>query len=285
VQELAGMAASRITADLRRGFKNRRSSADAENLEAEIRDNALADFMESLELERAPKAKQEAVFTDLMNHLFGKTEFPCFPQAKGLNAVSNRKRKPRGKTKPKEKAAKRAWAYVGPPEEKVKSSSSQKTGRARKRNIYRLAVDLIDYPPMVDDFMGANTGIFREIEVAGDQTLEKLHLAIFKAFDREEMHGYEFQLSDKRMDPAAPRYTHPQIMTGDSDGNLVHDATVTTLDELGLVIGQRFLYWFDFGDDWWHGITVKGIGPHSLHRRYPRVMAKHGVSPPQYLEE
>ncbi len=35
-------------------------------------------------------------------------------------------------------------------------------------------------------------GIWRRIEVAGKQTLDDLHEAIFEAFDREEEHLYSF---------------------------------------------------------------------------------------------
>ena len=34
---------------------------------------------------------------------------------------------------------------------------------------------------------------------------------------------------------------------------------MTTIELLGLEIGRNFGYWFDFGDDWWHRITIEAI--------------------------
>ncbi len=49
----------------------------------------------------------------------------------------------------------------------------------------------------------------RVIEIRGDQTLEQLHQAIFKAYDRWEDHLYEFQFGKRPFDPAGPNYGVP----------------------------------------------------------------------------
>jgi len=137
--------------------------------------------------------------------------------------------------------------------------------------------------PVTEAFAKANPVVSRTIQIRGDQTLAKLHEAIFDAFDRDDQHMYEFQVGGKRpMDPMARRYVLP--MGDDSFGGQKPAGMVTrtTIDALGLKKGQAFGYWFDFGDDWWHQINVVAIheGPGS--GKYPRVTAKVGDSPPQY---
>jgi hypothetical protein len=59
----------------------------------------------------------------------------------------------------------------------------------------------------------------------------------------------------------------------------------TTIESLGLAVGRRFGYWFDFGDDWWHQINVEAIGDEVPGGKFPRVTKRVGKSPPQYAEE
>ncbi len=241
-----------------------------------MHDPILVNPFETEGFEKLPQAEREAVLTAMMRKLFDNGEL--------LEAVSGRQPKQKRQTKTRKKPAKGGWVYVGPPKEKEISPRKSAVAARKERRIYRLVVDIVGYPPFADDFMATHPDIVREIEIAGDQTLDKLHATIFKAFDREEEHGYEFQLSKKRMDRAAPRYAHPQLLDEDPDDELLHNAAATTLDELGLTVGQKFHYWFDFGDDWWHGITVKGIDAPEPRRKYPRVAGKRGNSPAQYPE-
>jgi hypothetical protein len=53
------------------------------------------------------------------------------------------------------------------------------------------------------------TPINRVIEIRGDQTLEDLHHAIFKAYDRFEEHKYQFQLGRGPFDPDGPNFGIP----------------------------------------------------------------------------
>jgi len=160
-------------------------------------------------------------------------------------------------------------------------SKKEQRGRAPEpggQRIYELEVSLFS-GPVTEEFAEANPVVSRTIQIRGDQTLARLHEAIFDAFDRDDEHMYEFQVGGKRpMDRKAKRYVLPEGDDGDSAGVV----TRTTLDALGLKKGQSFGYWFDFGDDWWRQISVVAIhdGPGS--GKYPRVTAKVGESPPQY---
>ncbi len=132
-------------------------------------------------------------------------------------------------------------------------------------------------------FARKNPVVRRTIEIRSDQTLADPHRAIFAAFDREEEHLYEFQFGKRPMDPKGTRYvlsrTDDALDGGAQIGGVV---TRTTIASLHLKVGDRFSYWFDFGDDWWHQINVEKIEPGSPEGTYPRVVSQVGESPPQY---
>ena len=50
-------------------------------------------------------------------------------------------------------------------------------------------------------------------------------------------------------------------------------------------VGDRFGYWFDFGDDWWHQINVEGVEDKVPRGKFPKVTKRVGKSPPQYADE
>ena len=69
----------------------------------------------------------------------------------------------------------------------------------------------------------------------------------------------------------------------------VHDARIrgaysTNLEDLKLNIKVNLYYLFDFGDSWWHEITVLSINDLNIgaNKGYPKIMKKAGKSPPQY---
>lgn len=152
-------------------------------------------------------------------------------------------------------------------------------------NIYTLEVFIIS-GPIGEKFAKKNRVISRTIEIRGDQTLEELHNAIFKAFDRFDEHMYEFQVGGKGPhDPKAKKYGIP--VRGDGMFEELHmtgSAEQTTLDDLKLKQDQSFGYWFDFGDDWWHQINVAAIEQKTPKSKYPKVTKKVGQSPPQYAD-
>jgi len=141
--------------------------------------------------------------------------------------------------------------------------------------------------PMTEKFLKKNKAVCRTIQIRGDQTLEDLHYAIFDAFDREDQHMHEFQVGGKGpMDPKAQRYVlsgafeNPIPGTPRAAGDLTH----TTIGSLGLKKDDAFGYWFDFGDDWWHQVSVVGIEEKAGSGKYPKVTKRVGDSPPQYVD-
>jgi hypothetical protein len=137
-----------------------------------------------------------------------------------------------------------------------------------------------------EEFAKANPVVSRTIEMRGDQTLRTLHNAIFRAFDRFDEHMYEFQMSKRPMGKGA-RYGIPDdepLFALLAPVQQAGDAGKTSLDSLALKPKQQFWYWFDFGDDWWHCITVKAIEEKTPEGKYPRVTERVGASPPQYVD-
>jgi hypothetical protein len=156
----------------------------------------------------------------------------------------------------------------------------------KESELYTLEVFLLS-GPVTKTFAKKNPVVSRTIMIRGDQTLEDLHHAIFDAFGRWEEHMYEFQFGKGPMDPKAHRYVLPgafQIELGEENPPAGR-VNQTRIDSLGLEVGRRFGYWFDFGDDWWHQINVEAIEHKAPASTFPRVSKRVGKSPPQYAEE
>jgi hypothetical protein len=155
------------------------------------------------------------------------------------------------------------------------------------KRLYTLNVTVVE-GPVTGAFTKANPLLSRTIEIQGDQALDRLHHAIFGAFDRWEQHMYEFQFGRGSHDEEADRYgiRPPFAMAPDpSDGRRsAGDAAETAVDSLGPYVDRSFGYWFDFGDDCYHQIDVVAIEEAVLRRRYPRVIERVGESPPQYAD-
>ncbi|MBI4563466.1 MAG: plasmid pRiA4b ORF-3 family protein [Planctomycetes bacterium] len=158
-------------------------------------------------------------------------------------------------------------------------------GFKRDDRLFTLEVCIVN-GPMTEKFVKRNRAVSRTIQIRGDQTLRELHRAIFKAFDREEEHLYEFQVGGKgSRDPKARRYS--LSMAADDPFGMddpAGDVTRTTIGSLDLKAKQAFGYWFDFGDDWRHQINVIAIADLGLPGKYPKVTKRVGESPPQYVD-
>lgn len=157
---------------------------------------------------------------------------------------------------------------------------------SEKVRLYTLEVFLLGGPIAVD-FAKKNRVVARTIQIRGDQTLEDLHHAIFRAYNREQEHLYQFEFGKRPMDPEAPRYGLPSDFEVSLAENrpLTGRVDQTRIDSLGLKVGRRFGYWFDFGDDWWHQINVERIDKDVPKGRLPRITKRQGKSPPQYPPE
>lgn len=170
---------------------------------------------------------------------------------------------------------------IGEPEE---PQEKRPPVTATKEDVFRFEVFIFD-GLFTDEFIVENPVVAREIEILGKHTLADFHRIIFEAFDREEEHMYEFQVRGSAPNaPDAERYVLPMAMDSDFDDDLpagcVND---TAIADLNLSLDDIIGYWFDFGDDWWHQINLLDVKPKpSGRKKYPRITAREGASPPQY---
>lgn len=132
--------------------------------------------------------------------------------------------------------------------------------------------------------------IWRRVAVRRAQTLDHLHNVIFDAFDRYDPHLYSFYFprpgaKGRAALRDAEEYTSPVGLEPNSYmgmGKAPGNAARAKLLSLDLEPGQSFLYLFDFGDSWWHTVTVEDTHAPAQPGRYPRILEKRGESPPQY---
>jgi hypothetical protein len=116
--------------------------------------------------------------------------------------------------------------------------------------------------------------VWRDIEIAADQTLEDLHLMIQRAFSWSDDHLYSFFMNGRAWDRNA------EVGSPWSDCHLhTHQVRIGTLD---LKPGRRFLYLFDYGDNHEFDITLVRIDPVANPADYPRIVAAKGPAPQQY---
>jgi hypothetical protein len=121
--------------------------------------------------------------------------------------------------------------------------------------------------------------IWRELELAGNQTLADLGEAIPEAFDFDEPHLWAFFLSGKPWDATTEYALDAQ--PDPFGGRRPKAAARVRIREAPA--GTEFVFLFDFGDEWHFGVklarTSDTVDPGA---RYPRIVARHGESPPQY---
>ena len=116
--------------------------------------------------------------------------------------------------------------------------------------------------------------VWRDIEIAADQTLEDLHLAIQQAFGWNDDHLYSFFMSGRAYDQASE--------VGSPWSETERHTHQVTIGDLHLKMRSRFLYYFDYGDSHEFDVQVKQINPAAPKGSYPRLIAQQGQAPPQY---
>ncbi len=134
-----------------------------------------------------------------------------------------------------------------------------------------------------------NKRIYRNIEILENQSLADLHDFIFNAFDRYDEHLYSFFLTGKALKNTQKIYDFPEITHSMNLEDLTgftkrkrYNAEKTKIGELDLYEKDKFYYLFDFGDDWWHELSVLKIEDASGLKGYPKITKKVGDSPKQY---
>jgi pRiA4b ORF-3-like protein len=136
-----------------------------------------------------------------------------------------------------------------------------------ERQAYVFEAELADHP-----------GVSRTFALAGDQTLELLHVLLRGGFGWGEDHLYSFWLDGEFWGDPESEYTAP------FEPEEVAKTVDVALDALGLEPGQRIAYIFDFGDEWRVDLRVADIRP-AADEKLPSLLASRGEAPPQYPDD
>ena len=72
------------------------------------------------------------------------------------------------------------------------------------------------------------------------------------------------------------------FITDLKDTDLAGDVRETTLDQLDLKVGKKFLYVFDYGDEHRFQVRVHAANPDAPDGDYPRIVESVGEAPEQY---
>jgi hypothetical protein len=127
-------------------------------------------------------------------------------------------------------------------------------------------------------------GVWRELELAANQTLVDLGEAIPLAFGFSDSHLWSFFLSGKAWDRTTEYALQPSA--GLLGGPRARAAAHTALREVpfpGAEGKGEFLFLFDYGDEWRFRVKLMQVQPTATAgAHYPRVVATHGDAPPQY---
>jgi hypothetical protein len=127
------------------------------------------------------------------------------------------------------------------------------------RQIFQLKVTLQDVVPPV----------WRQVLIPGGYTLDRVHRVIQLAFGWQDYHLHSFEID-------GVQYGQP-----DPEGDLeLRDELDVRLDA---VAGKdsRFVYTYDFGDWWEHGVEVEAVSLADPDERYPLCLDGERACPPE----
>jgi len=106
--------------------------------------------------------------------------------------------------------------------------------------------------------VSVGTGCYRHIQISENRTLESLSSAILSAFDFMDDHLHSFFMSNIAWDEDSEYPCYYNEMD-DERAELFGESGFTnevTLREFDMTKGDRFLYIFDYGDEWRFWVKV-----------------------------
>lgn len=109
--------------------------------------------------------------------------------------------------------------------------------------------------------------VWRRLQVPSTMSLAELHYVIQTAMGWYDCHLHQFELDGRE-------YADPRHML-----DATSDEARRSLARLQP--GDRFSYWYDFGDDWWHDISVESVGRADPALNYPRCVTGRRACPPE----
>jgi len=118
-----------------------------------------------------------------------------------------------------------------------------------------------------------NKDLWRRIKISSDDTLLELHEAIQRAFNFDDDHLYAFFMDGKPW--SEERFVAPE----DEEGPYVDEIRI---GELGLFIGQKIMYLFDYGDEWRFSVKLEQITNEEHEIIRSEIIKRKGENPKQY---
>ena len=120
----------------------------------------------------------------------------------------------------------------------------------------------------------SNPPVWRRVQVTDVMTLGGLHATLQVAMGWEDCHMHEFKIKGTRY-----RAGSPFVQVYDDEEGL--DEGKSFLGDVLRRKGQRFSYWYDFGDDWMHTIKVEAISEPESGKHYPVCLDGAQACPPE----
>lgn len=111
--------------------------------------------------------------------------------------------------------------------------------------------------------------MWRRVQLAADTTLEELHSVVQVAMGWKDAHLHLFIVNGEEYGETDPEF-----------GATTHDENEGVLSDI-VREGDRFVYVYDFGDDWNHQIQVESTLPDDKTRRLPCCIVGEHACPPE----
>lgn len=118
--------------------------------------------------------------------------------------------------------------------------------------------------------------VWRKIVLSAEETMDILHQMIMEAFQFDDDHLYTFFMDGTMWSD------YCLVSPFEDSGNL--QTTEIQVGAVGLSENQRFLYLFDYGDEWLFTVEVSAIDSTVKDVVTPYIESEYGVAPRQYEE-
>ncbi|MFN2506064.1 MAG: plasmid pRiA4b ORF-3 family protein [Acidimicrobiales bacterium] len=117
---------------------------------------------------------------------------------------------------------------------------------------------------------GLSPLVWRRLLVHAESTIADLHLVLQASFGWSDDHLHRFEIHGREYGIS--------YLGGIS---FPDDARSVGLRTLGLRVGERFVYEYDFGDAWFHDLRVEQIARAEPRTPYPRCIGGRRAGPPE----
>lgn len=119
----------------------------------------------------------------------------------------------------------------------------------------------------------------RTLLINSSDSLDDLAHAILAAFAFDNDHLYEFVYKNRFS--ITKRISHPEALMDEDEAS-----TATCLIwSLGLVVGSKLTFLFDFGDNWKFSMELEAIDTETTPPAQPKVIKRSGKPPTQYWDD